>query len=282
MTISENIVAKEVSSTQAQAAVGDNIHVSATFCKHVDIKSKENKSQDIKDCIKIGNLLLFTENYKNQVIIYNANGTLERTFHLDDYKPWYLTEINRNTVAVSCPSAKTVLIINIYTGSVIDKIRTKDFCFGISYNDYLYVMVGSSNKKSLLCVMDLAGKEIRTLESVHSCHITVHKNMLVCIEDNKLIRCCSLDGKVIWEFQEDKYKRLRRVTTDDEGNVYVTNEDTNVVLFVSKNGKQCKEILTESDGMYMPAGIHFDKKENILMICSDRDAWFFDIIKNKK
>ncbi|XP_076103272.1 uncharacterized protein LOC143072293 isoform X2 [Mytilus galloprovincialis] len=276
-----HVSAPGASFTQAQAAVGDDIPVSATFRKHVDIKSKENKSQDIKDCIKIGNMLLFTEQDKNQLIIYNADGTLERTFHLD-YKPWFLTEINRNTVAVSCTSAKTVLIINIDTGSVNDKIRTKDFCFGISYNDYLYVMVGSSNKKSLLCVMDLAGKVIRTLESVHSCHITVHKNMLVCIEDNKLIRCFSLDGKVIWEFQEDIYKRLRRVTTDNEGNVYVTNEDTNVVLVVSKDGKQCKEILTESDGMDMPAGIHFDKNENILMICSDRDAWLFDIIKNKK
>ncbi|CAG2195038.1 unnamed protein product [Mytilus edulis] len=181
----ENKVTNEVSSTHAQVAV-----FSATLRKHINIKSKENKSQDFKDCIKIGNLLLFTEQDKHQLIIYNADGTLERTFHLD-YKPWYLTEINRNTVAVSCPSAKTVLIINIDTGSVNDKIRTKDFCFGISYNDYLYVMVDLVTKKSLLCVMDLAGKVIRTLELhvVHSCHITVHKDMLICIDKNELIRC---------------------------------------------------------------------------------------------
>lgn len=278
LTISENKVTNEVSSTQAQAALPDSVF-SATLRKHVNIKSKENKSQDIKDCIKIGNLLLFTEHYKKQLIIYNADGTLERTFHLD-YKPWYLTEINRNTAAVSCPHAKTVLIINIYTGSVYDKIITKDYCFGISYNDYLYVMVGSRN----ICVMDLAGKVKHTLELnvVDSCHVTVHKNTLICIDKNELIRCFSLDGKVIWEFQEDKYKRLRRVTTDNEGNVYVADEDTNVVLVVSKDGKQFKEILKESDGMDMPAGIHFDKNENILMICSDRDAWLFDITKNKK
>ncbi|XP_063431289.1 uncharacterized protein LOC134713952 [Mytilus trossulus] len=275
----ENIVTKEESFPRAQAAVKDNMHVSATFRKHVDIKSKENKSQDIKDCIKIGNMLLFTEDNKNQLIIYNANGTLERTIHLDS-EPWYLTEINRNTVAVSCPRAKTVLIINIYTGSVSDKIITKDNCFGLSYNDYLYVIVGSS----LLCVMDLAGKVIRTctLKLVDNCNITVHKNLLVCIKKNTLICCFSLDGKVIWEFEEYKYKRLRRVTTDDEGNVYVTDEDTNVVLVISKDGKKIKEILTESDGMVMPAGIHFDKKENVLMICSDEEAWLFDIIKNKK
>ncbi|XP_052083005.1 uncharacterized protein LOC127720461 isoform X1 [Mytilus californianus] len=272
----ENIVTKEESFTQAQTAIGDNIHVSATLRKHVDIKSKENTSQNIKDCIKIGNMLLFTEDSENQLIIYNADGTLERTFHLD-YKPWYLAEINRNTVAVSCPSAKTVLIINIYTGSVSDKIKLEKYCFGISYNDYLYVVVEFES----LYVMDLAGEVIRTIDLVHICHITVHKNMLVYI-DNTSISCLSLDGKVIWKFENDKYKRLRRVTTDDEGNVYVTNEDTNVVLVVSKDGQLKKEILTESDGMDMPAGIHFDKKENILMICSDRDAWLFDVIKNKK
>ncbi|VDI67887.1 Hypothetical predicted protein [Mytilus galloprovincialis] len=225
-------------------------------------------------------MLLFTEDYKNQLIIYNEDGAFKRTFRLD-YKPRYLTEINRNSVAVSCPQDRTVLIIEISTGSVIDRIITHDQCFGISYNmtnDFLYVVVGFKS----ICVMNLARQEMRILDLCHTCcHITVHKDMLVCI-DNTLITCLSLQGMFIWRFQEDKYKRLRRVTTDDEGNVYVTNEDTNVVLVVSKDGNQQKEILTESDGMNMPAGIHFDKKENILMICSDRDAWLFDVITNKK
>lgn len=223
--------------------------------------------------------MLFTEDRNDQLIVYNEDGAFESTFLLD-CKPRYLTEINRNTVAVSCPHDRTVLIIEIKTGSVSDRIITKDKCDGISYNmynEFLYVVVGFKS----LSVMDLAGKVMRILDLFHTNHITVHRDMLVCI-DNTSISCLSLNGKFIWKFEEDKYRRLRRVTTDDEGNVYVTNEDTNVVLVVSKDGKQQKEILTESDGMTMPAGIHFDKKENILMICSDRDAWLFDVITNKK
>ncbi|CAG2184819.1 unnamed protein product [Mytilus edulis] len=111
------------------------------------------------------------------------------------YQPWCITEIDSNTVAVSCLDNKTILIINISTRSVTSTINTSGNC-GISYNDNnLYVVIVPSD-----IITD----------------ITVDRNRLVCI-DNTSIYCCSLDGKVMWKFKMDEIQDLRRVTTDDEG-----------------------------------------------------------------
>ncbi|VDH95465.1 Hypothetical predicted protein [Mytilus galloprovincialis] len=86
--------------------------------------------------------------------------------------------------------------------------------------------------------MDLTGKVIRTIPapSNYIWDITVDRDRLVCI-DNTSIYCCSLDGKVMWKFKKDEFQDLTRVTTDNEGNVYVTNEETHTVIVVSDDGK---------------------------------------------
>ncbi|VDI77458.1 Hypothetical predicted protein, partial [Mytilus galloprovincialis] len=66
----------------------------------------------------------------------------------------------------------------------------------------------------------------------------------------------------------DEFQDLRRVTTDDEGNVYVTNLRTHTVVVVSDDGKHHRELLTKSDGLKEPWGIYFDKKENVLLVCN--------------
>ncbi|CAC5407290.1 TN [Mytilus coruscus] len=190
------------------------------------------------------------------------------------YKPYHMTEINSNTVAVSCIFDRTILIINISTRSVTSTINTSGTCRGISYNDNnLYFVID----RSIIRVMDLTGEVIRTipLPSDRSItNITVDRDRLVCRE-RTLIYCCSLDGKLMWEFKKDKFQDLRCVITDDEGNVYVTCSNTNTVVVISDDGKHHRELLTKSDGLNEPYGIYFDKKENILLVCnvSDRKAF---------
>ncbi|CAC5361661.1 unnamed protein product [Mytilus coruscus] len=193
------------------------------------------------------------------------------------YKPCYMTVVNINTVAVSCGLVRTILIINISTGSVTSTINTSGSCYGISYNDNnLYVVIDMS----IIHVMDLTGKVIRTiplsLDDIGD--ITVNRDRLVCINRTS-IYCCSLDGKLIWKFKQDEFQDLRCVTTDIEVNVFVTNYKTNTVVIVSDDGQHHRELLTKSDGLDRLWGIYFDKKENILLVCnwSDGNAFLFDV-----
>lgn len=262
--------------------------------KQLNIK-RDDQSQNIYSCIKIGNTLLFTDYINKRLIICNADGTDIHYIRLS-YSPYAITKVDSNTVAVSCQSI-IIFIINISTGSVTNEINTSRDCFGISYNDInLYVVID----RRLMYVMDLLCEEKRTLHlpskhivditvdktcdekrtiplpSEHIVDITVDKNRMVIIE-RQSIYCCSLDGTQIWKTKKDNLKDLHSVTTDDEQNVYVTNCRENNVLVISNDGEHYRELFTELDELKEPWGIYFDKKDKILLVCNDRDAFLFEV-----
>lgn len=231
------------------------------------------------DCIKIDEKLVFADCDNKQLTICNYDGTKIHHIRLP-YYPWQITQIDNNTVAVSCTDDKTILITNISNCSVDSEIKTNESCWGISYNDNkLYVNIG----KRIMDVMDLNGQVIRSvpLPSEGISDITVEKDRFVC-SDLKSVFCCSLDGKVLWEFKNEKYEKLRRVTTDDEGNVYVTDTKTNTVIVISNDGQDYRQILSESDELIEPYGIHFINKKNTLMVCNDLGGmiFLFDVKRN--
>ncbi|XP_063409157.1 uncharacterized protein LOC134692628 [Mytilus trossulus] len=276
MVLNENTTTTEDSFTQAQTPVKYNLPVSVALRLKFNIKKTANENLYISSCIKTGNTLVFTEQINDRLIIYNSDGT--DIYHIPlSYTPGYITEIDSNTVAVSYGYHRIVLIINISTRSVTSTINTSRHCYGISYNDNnLYVVI----ERSIIDVMDLTGKVIHTIpvptDDIND--ITVDRDRLVCIDDTS-IYCCSLDGKVMWKFKNDEFQDLTSVTTDDEGNVYVTDVKKDIVVVVSDDGRHHRELLTQSDGLDKPWGIYFDKKENILLVCNDCDAFLFDVKK---
>ncbi|XP_063409500.1 uncharacterized protein LOC134692836 isoform X2 [Mytilus trossulus] len=271
--IVENKTSKEEPFTHDQASIKNNIHVSVKLRQQLNIKKSKNERPKISSFIKTGNTLVLTD-YKNyRLIIGNSDGTDIHHIPLS-YKPQCITEIDRNTVAVSCIGVSSIHIINISTRSIVRTIKTSGYCGGISYNNNnLYVVIDGS----IIDVMDRTGKVIRTIPvPSDSIDITVDRDRLVYI-DYASIYCCSLDGKLIWQFQKYEFLDLTCVTTDNESNVYVTNASTHTVIVVSDDGKHHREILTELDGLIWPKVIYFDKKENILLVCNDCDTFLFDV-----
>ncbi|XP_063397801.1 uncharacterized protein LOC134682156 [Mytilus trossulus] len=255
-----------------QASVKHNLPVSVNLRKHISIK-RDDHSQHIYSCIKIGNTLLFTDFINKRLIICNAYGTDIHDIPLS-YSPYAITQIDSNTVAVSC-KGKIILKIDISTCSITNEITTSRESFGISYYDNnLYIVID----RCLMHVMDLPSEEKRTIPSPleHIVDITVDKNRMVIIERTS-IYCCSLDGTQIWKTKKDNLEDFHSVTTDDEQNVYVTNFKKNNVLVISDDGEHYRELFTDLNELKDPWGIYFDKKDKILLVCNDHDAFLFDV-----
>ncbi|CAG2234631.1 unnamed protein product [Mytilus edulis] len=277
-TSEESISTSTAALIQAQTLVKSNLPVSVTLRKQFNINIPPTNHMEMMSCIKIGNKLIFTDLYNKRLNICNSDDTTINHIPVP-YDSWFLTEVDSNTVSVSC-IGKIIPIIDISAGSITDAIRTNHPCLGIAYNDNnLYVVIEYRN----IQVMDLTGKQIRTipLPADNIIDITVDRDRLVCIESVS-IYCCSLDGKLIWKFENDKYHSLSGVTTDDDGNVYVINDKNHSVVVVCDNGKHYREILSESNGLNRPCGIYFDKQENVLLVCNYRggEAFLFDVQKN--
>ncbi|CAG2192639.1 unnamed protein product [Mytilus edulis] len=253
-----------------QRPVRDNFPVSINLRRQLDIRTNANHL--IYSCIKIGKTLVFAVFQTHQLIICNVNGTDIHHIPLA-YFPHYITEVDSNTVAVSCTNTEVyidsqICLINMSTRSVTRKITISDECRGISYDDNnLYVVIA----RKRIQVMDLTGKEIRTipLPTPDISDITVDRHRLVCI-NNTSIYYFSLDGTLMWEFKNDRYQLLHRVTTDADGNVYATDYNTHTVVAVSADKQQSEELITKSDGLNEPFAIYFEKKNNVLLVCNHK------------
>lgn len=231
-----------------------------------------NVRPTIFDCVKIGNLSMFTDSLAKRIVVYNINYTY--VYHITlSYKPYYIIGINNNTVAVSCLEDFIILIINISLKSPTSTIKTSNSCHGISYHDNnLYVVIDTSE----VHVMELTGKVLYRilLPSDGVNDITVYRNKLFCT-NYKSLYCCSLDGALMWKFENDIYSSVVRITRDEAGNVYVTNSETHTVVVVSNNGNKYKELLNKSNGLFRPRGIHFDKEDNVLLVSNKDDGMAF-------
>jgi DNA-binding beta-propeller fold protein YncE len=51
-------------------------------------------------------------------------------------------------------------------------------------------------------------------------------------------------------------------------NVYVACRGNNGVVVMSPDGKRCRTVLGESDGIDRPYAIYFDKVKNNLVVCN--------------
>jgi DNA-binding beta-propeller fold protein YncE len=51
-------------------------------------------------------------------------------------------------------------------------------------------------------------------------------------------------------------------------NVYVASLKNNSVVVISPDGKRCRTVLGDSDGIYQPLAICFDKVKNNLVVCN--------------
>lgn len=63
--------------------------------------------------------------------------------------------------------------------------------------------------------------------------------------------------------------------------MYVTDAWGNTVFFVSGIGNRFGDILNGRDGLDKPCEVHFDKKENVLLVCNAHvgKSFLFDIKK---
>ncbi|CAC5383623.1 unnamed protein product [Mytilus coruscus] len=255
----------------AQGAEGYNLFLCVSLNKQFDLKSPDDGYLDISDCTILSKKMVFTDS--KGLLIYDTTNDATDYIPLSE-KPRYVTEIDNDTVAVSSEWDWNIKIISLTTKHVSMTIQTSGYCYGVSfYNNKLYAAFKNCNKVDVQ-VIDRNSKneyQKRNVLSIYSDsvrYITVNGGKLF-YTDNSFLYCCDLKGKIQWKFSDDKYLCLFGVTSDGNGNAFVSCLSAHAVLLVSGGGKKCREILNRSNGLTLPRGIHFAQHENLLLVCNN-------------
>lgn len=254
----------------ASSRVSCKPHQSSVITMRQLINVKD--SADLTDCLILGNQLLFTDSISRKIIIYNINGTFNREFILKE-KPWCLTEIENDIVAVTYPFGHSIQFIRVSSGLVLKMIDFGKGPWGISYYDGL--IYESSGVKSLH-VLDIDGNKIRAfpLPTSFVRYITIQNERIFCTDDETFY-CCDLFGNIKWTFKNDKMKLPRGITTDENGKIYVASYQSGNVIEVSPKG----EFLSDIYGLEWPTGIFYHKTNDRLLVCNqfNSKAFLYDV-----
>jgi sugar lactone lactonase YvrE len=73
----------------------------------------------------------------------------------------------------------------------------------------------------------------------------------------------------MWNFRDQNVLRKPKgIALDKNRNVYVSGMGTNNVVVLSPDGKNCRQILTKSDGLNEPYSLRINIDRSELLVCN--------------
>jgi DNA-binding beta-propeller fold protein YncE len=112
--------------------------------------------------------------------------------------------------------------------------------------------------------------------SVYSTRISLRDDTIKCTDwKNNTIYCYTLPGQEIWTFKDENVLREPvGIALDKNRNVYVAGKGSNNVVELSPDGKNCSQILTQSDGLDGPCSLRINLHRSELLVCNKNGPAF--------
>ena len=191
-------------------------------------------------------------------------------------RPWAITCIGHNKIAVTFPHAKFVGLI---TFSGFGEVRSSTqiaqglCCYGIAYCNNKLITCHSSNIK----ILDMSGNVLKdvAVESKGNPHfkdlhyLAVNPDTEIIYASDAVTNTVSsitFEGKVIAVFKDSQLSRPYELTVDESGAVFVCGQETNNVQQLSSDLTRVKTLLNENDGVNIPVGISLCQKNKRLCV----------------
>lgn len=231
--------------------------------------------------------LVFGDYSSHRLIFHKESGAYDGEFSLTNY--------GGHVIAITCVAYAKVAVVHAYYGvsTCMTIINTDkwliDNAFSLQnkvvggvyfYHQQLYLDVIGAD----INVVDIIGKIIGTIPSEHSAcvkRLEVLGNNIYYTDtiNHKVVRC-DIKGSKIWEHIDKRIITNACLTIDNGGNVFVAGYEANVIIMISRDGKQSKVILDASNKINRPRSIHCDRDRNLLLVCNEADGYagLFDIV----
>ncbi|XP_063414109.1 uncharacterized protein LOC134696315 [Mytilus trossulus] len=210
-----------------------------------------------------GKILLIDRNEK-KLYIFTCAAECEDVLDFKE-KPFDITVINENVVAVTFPDAKSVSLVDMIEMKTIKSLPVNECCFGITYQIKDLIIRCSES----IIIMNLNGIVMRTIrvQTDFAGYLTCHEDRIYYTHKSSLI-CIDKTGNQIFTFEDPALERAEGLATDFEGNVYVAGIDSNNVWQISgTDGKQNRKIINV---LISPKAIAFNETLNRFLVAYDK------------
>ena len=234
----------------------------------------------ITDCDILPNgKLVFAEREAKRLLMFSNNGNYEKDIVRFSGTPYDVSYTGENIAAVTIWDKHEVVFVNVITNTIINKVYIGHGCYGTDFNmNRLAIRVIQPPTSNHIVYLDPKGKLIDrvNISGKNSIRISLRDGTNKCTDwKTNTIYCYTLAGQQIWAFKDENVLREPLgIALDKHRNVYVAGRGTNNVVVFSPDGKNCREILTKSDGLNGPFSLRINIDRNELLVCNERGPAF--------
>ncbi|CAC5365004.1 unnamed protein product [Mytilus coruscus] len=259
---------KDAKIDQAQIQINKSMqnvrNISLQLKQKFDIKGSK---EPITGCVIFSDdrIIITDGDGSGKLMEYNNSGKHIRNIPVYD-KPYYLTAVDTDRIAVTYPSSKYLEIINTKNDNERKKVLCSNICRGISYQDQkLYVIIYQKG----IVVMDLDGETLNTIhiDVLSVLNITTTSDRIYYTNrSNNAVHCCSMAGQEIWVFSDRSTSFPSGISVDNNQNVFVVGQYSNYLTLIQHDGKDSKVLLTDQDDIHHPKALFYSKEKNIICL----------------
>ncbi|CAG2226724.1 unnamed protein product [Mytilus edulis] len=211
-------------------------------------------------------LILGTDYDKSRLLLYSNDGMFMRKsvqFTGESYDSCF---IRNNTVAVALELQNQTALVDVEKNKVFKSINLPHLCFSVT-SDGQILVISSMEKSTIVNLNDMSHK---ILEGVKANSVALFKgNIYGTIFWENKVCCYKSTGETLWTFKHDDIVYPQGITLDKQGFVYIhdiVSEYKKKVVVVSSDGKTCKTILSEADGIRDPWAIDINTETGIMIV----------------
>ncbi|XP_071177435.1 uncharacterized protein [Mytilus edulis] len=177
-----------------------------------------------------------------------------------------VTQINQDTIAITCADEKAIKIFNMEIEKVTKVITLITFGYGISFSNNSLAVALDNNE---IHIIDLEGNTIKSIKVQSEIFHLVYCNDRVVYSDSqdKAVYCFNVSGKQIWQYKQDLLGP-HGLCTDSYGNVIVADYESNRIIVISRDGQDSKVLFKSDERLTFPQQhICFKHNESSGFVC---------------
>ncbi|CAG2214504.1 unnamed protein product [Mytilus edulis] len=206
---------------------------------------------------------------KSQLLLFSKDGIFIKAVVSFIHSTVSTCFVRKNTVAVTLGRAYLTNLVDIEKNEVIQTVKLSHYCYGVASDGETLVISSSDSKCTRVNLNDMSHTIIRMILNGMerlACISLFQGNIYGTIPFKNKVCCYKSTGEPLWTFQHQDIDRPEGIALDKHGFVYIASRGNNSVVVVSPDGKTCKTILSEADGIKHPWAIDINNETEMMIV----------------
>ena len=275
----------------------ENVSVQRDYVKILDMKVRSTEEVNIKladdgdtphiigSAFLSYNRVLLCDYNNNKLKLLDSKMSVKNSLKLS-YKPYNVAAVSENEAIITFGNSNDLQFIDTHPDlKLCKKITLPVQCYGLSVvNDGIYTSYHKDSGHDELWRLDRAGnilsKTVLTQTSsgrshyLDICLVGPKPRVYLTDWNNYIVTCFQLDGKMVYQYQDQGLKRPNGIYVDTAGNSLVCGTDSHNVVVLTADGRKHGELLTSKD-VTQPRCIDYRPEDQTLIVgCNDNSKLF--------